>query len=196
MKKLGIVLVCLLTVAQLAFAAGKDGKVKYGKNIFFSGEVDKNVPAGAGSLYLKLDKDSTPEIINGIFRDNIIDDGTVRMTLANGDNAVMEGRFIFVAPVEKDAVTFELILERGTIKVSGETYTVPTNISFVVAPDEFLGVSYRSNDSFYTTMTKKGSKAISYGPVRSAGSDFGAQMAKRDSLRIGADMYYPLAGGL
>lgn len=196
MKKLGIVLACMLAVAQMAFAAPKDGKVKYGKNIYFSGEVEKNVPAGAGALYLKVDKDSSPEVVNGIFRDNIIDDGTVRMTIANGDVAVMEGRFIFVAPVEKDAVAFELILERGTIKVGGETYTVPTNISFVVAPDEFLGVSYRTNDTFYTTMRKKGSNAISYGPVRSAGSDFGAQMAKVDSLRIGADMYYPLSGGL
>lgn len=196
MKKLGIVLACVLAIAQLALAAPKDGKVKYGKNIFFSGEVDKNIPAGAGALYVKLDKDSSPEIVNGIFRDNIIDDGTVRMTLANGDVAVMEGRFIFVAPVEKDAVAFELILERGNIKVGGETYTVPTNISFVVAPDEFLGVSFRSNDTFYTTMRKKGSSAIAYGPVRSAGSDFGAQLAKIDSLRIGADMYYPLSNGL
>ncbi|MCR5408747.1 MAG: hypothetical protein K6E61_06555 [Bacteroidales bacterium] len=196
MKKLGIVLACMLAVAQLAFAAPKDGKVKYGKNIYFSGEVDKNIPAGAGALFIKADKDASPEIVNGIFRDNIIDDGTVRMTLANGDVAVMEGRFIFVAPVEKDAVTFELILERGTIKVGGETYTVPTNISFLVSPDEFLGISYRTNDTFYTTMRKKGSPAISYGPIRSAGSDFGAQLAKVDSLRIGADMYYPLAGGL
>lgn len=196
MKKLGIVFACLLAVAQLSLAAPKDGKVKYGKSLYFSGEVDKNVPAGAGALYLKLDKDSSPEIINGIFRDNIIDDGTVRMTLANGDVAIMSGRFLFVPPVEKDAVAFELIMERGEIKVGGETYTVPTNISFVVAPDEFLGVSYRTNDSFYTSMRKKGSPAVTYGQVRSAGSDFGAQIAKVDSLRIGSDMYYPLSGGL
>ena len=196
MKKLGIVFACMLAVAQLVFAAPKDGKVKYGKNIYFSGEVEKNIPAGAGALYVRLDKDSSPEIVNGIFRDNIIDDGTVRMTIANGDVAIMEGRFIFVPPVEKDAVTFELILERGSIKVGNETFTVPTNISFVVAPDEFLGVSFRTNDTFYTTVRKKGSPAISYGPVRSAGSDFGAQLAKVDSLRIGADMYYPLPNGL
>ena len=195
MKRLGIVLACMLAVAQFAFAAPKDSKVKYGKNIYFSGEVDKNIPAGAGALYVKLAKDPT-EIVNGIFRDNIIDDGTVRMTLANGDIAVMEGRFIFVAPVDKDATTFELILERGSIKVGTDTYSVPTNISFVVAPDEFLGISYRTNDTFYTTMRRKGSAAITYGPVRSAGSDFGAQIAKVDSLRIGSDMYYPLPSGL
>ena len=196
MKKIGIVLACMLAVAQLAFAAPKESKVKYGKNIYFSGEVDKNLPAGAGALYMKVNKDATPEIVNGIFRDNIIDDGTIRMTLANGGVAVVEGRFIFVAPVDKEATAFELILERGEIKVAGETYTVPTNISFLVAPDEFLGVSYRTNDTFYTAMRKKGSPAITYGSVRSAGSDFGAQIAKVDSLRIGSDVYYPLAGGL
>ena len=196
MKKLGIVLAGLLAISQLMIAAPKETKVKYGKNIYYSGEVDKNLPAGSGALYLKVNKDSTPEIINGIFRDNIIDDGSVRMTLTSGDVAVMEGRFIFVAPTDKDAMTFELILERGEIKVGGETYSVPTNISFLVSPDEFLGVSYRTNDSFYTTMRKKGSSAVTYGLVRSAGSDFGAQIAKIDSLRVGGDMYYPLANGL
>ena len=193
MKRIGILLLALLTLSQAAFAAPKEGKVKYGKNIFFSGEVDKNIPSGAGALYLKIDKDSSPEIINGIFRDNIIDDGTVRMTLANGDVAVIDGRFIFVAPLEKDATSFELILERGEIKVAGETYTVPTNISFTVAPDEFLGISYRSQDSFYTTMRKKGVPGLSYGLVRAPGSDFGAQISKIDSLRINGDMYYPQA---
>jgi len=195
MKKLGIVLAGLVALSQLMIAAPKETKVKYGKNIYYSGEVDKNLPAGAGALYLKVNKDNA-EIINGIFRDNIIDDGTVRMTLSNGDMAIMEGRFIFVAPVDKDASAFELILERGEIKVGGETYTVPTNISFLVSPDEFLGVSYRTNDTFYTTMRKKGSSAITYGMVRSAGSDFGAQIAKIDSLRVGGDMYYPLSNGL
>ncbi|MBO4585927.1 MAG: hypothetical protein J5675_04930 [Bacteroidales bacterium] len=196
MKKFGIVLAGLVALSQLMIAAPKETKVKYGKNIYFSGEVDKNIPAGAGALYLKVNKDSTPEVINGIFRDNIIDDGTVRMTLANGDVAIMEGRFIFVAPLDKEATTFELIFERGTIKVGGETYTVPTNVSFLVAPDEFLGISYRTNDTFYTTMRKKGSNAVAYGLVRSSGSDFGAQIAKVDSLRVGGDMYYPLADGL
>ena len=196
MKKIGIVLAALVVLPQLMFAAPKEAKVKYGKNIYFSGEAEKNIPAGPGSLFLKVNKDSTPEIINGVFRDNIIDDGTVRMTLTNGDVAVMEGRFIFVAPLDKDAMSFELIMERGEIKVGGETYTVPTNISFLVGPDEFLGVSYRTNDTFYTTMRKKGSSAITYGLVRSAGSDFGAQIAKIDSLRVGGDMYYPLSNGL
>lgn len=195
MKKLSLVLACLVALSQLMSAAPKETKVKYGKNIYYSGEVDKNLPAGSGAIYLKVGKDN-PEIINGVFRDNIIDDGSVRMTLTNGDMAIMEGRFIFVAPVDKDASSFELILERGTIKVGGETYTVPTNISFVVAPDEFLGVSYRTNDSFYTTMRKKGSSVITYGLVRSAGSDFGAQIAKIDSLRVGGEMFYPLSNGL
>lgn len=196
MKRIGFILLAMLTLSQAAFAAPKDGKVKYGKNIYFSGEVDKNIPAGAGALYLKVNKDSSPEIINGVFRDNIIDDGSVRMTLANGDVAIMEGRFLFVAPLEKDAMAFELILERGVIKVAGETYTVPTNISFTVAPDEFLGISYRSQDSFYTTMRKKGVPGVSYGLVRAPGSDFGAQISKVDSLHINGEMYYPQANGL
>ena len=196
MKRIGFILLAMLTLSQAAFAAPKDGKVKYGKNIYFAGEVDKNIPAGAGALYLKVNKDSSPEIINGIFRDNIIDDGSVRMTLANGDVAIMEGRFLFVAPLEKDAMAFELILERGVIKVAGETYTVPTNISFTVAPDEFLGISYRSQDSFYTTMRKKGVPGVSYGLVRAPGSDFGAQISKVDSLHINGEMYYPQANGL
>lgn len=196
MKKLGIVLLALLTLSATAFAASKEGKVKYGKNIYFSGDVEKNIPAGAGSLYLRVGKDATPEVINGIFRDNIIDDGSVRMTLANGDVAVMEGRFIFVAPLDKEATSFELIMERGEIKVGGETYTVPTNISFIVSTDEILGIAYRSQDSFYTNMRKKGTPGVTYGLVRSAGSDFGARISKIDSLRINGDMYYPLPNDL
>ena len=200
MKKLGIVLAGLMVLTQFVSAAPKEVKVKYGKNIYYSGEAEKkDLPAGAGALYLTVKvggKDTPTEIVNGIFRGNIIDDGTVRMTLTTGDVAVMEGRFIFVAPEDKAADSFELVLERGVIKVGGETYTVPTNISFLVAPDEFLGVSYRTNDTFYTEMRRKGSSAVTYGMVRSAGSDFGAQIAKVDSLRVGGDMYYPLANGL
>ena len=200
MKKLGIVLASLMVLTQFVSAAPKEVKIKYGKNIYYSGEAEKkDLPSGAGALYLNVKsggKDSAAEIVNGLFRGNIIDDGTVRMTLATGDVAVMEGRFIFVAPEDKAAESFELVLERGTIKVGGETYTVPTNISFLVAPDEFLGVSYRTNDTFYTEMRRKGSSVITYGQVRSAGSDFGAQIAKVDSLRVGGDMYYPLSNGL
>ena len=197
MKKIGIVLAGLLVLTQLLNAAPKETKIKYGKNFYFSGEAMAKAPSGAGAIYMnpKSSKDNPTEIINGLFRGNIIDDGTVRMTLSTGDVAVMEGRFIYIVPDSK-AETLELVFERGVIKVSGETYTVPTNISFLVSPDEFLGVSFRTNDTFYTTMRKKGSNVVTYGLVRSAGSDFGAQIAKVDSLRVGGDLYFPLSNGL
>ena len=196
MKKLGIVLAALMAFSMLMSAAPKETKVKYGKNIYYSGEVDKDLPTGAGAIYLKSGKNASAEVVKGTFHGNIIDDGEARIRLTNGEFALLEGRFIFLAPADKDASSFVLILERGTIIVGDDSFSVPTNISFLVAPDEFLGISYRSNDTFYSCMRKKGSADLTYGPVRNAGSDYGARIEKVDSLRIKGDMYYPLEDGL
>ena len=196
MKRIAFVLCLLVSAIQVSFAAPKESKVKYGKFIVFEGEAEKNTPLGEGALFFRSGKDINFEIVNGVFRDNLITDATISLALKDGETAYFQGSFIFFVPADKEAQYIDLLMESGKIKVSGETFDVPSRIAFKAEIDAEGSFVLESEDSFYTTMVRKGVPGVAYGKVEEPGSLHGARFARTDSLAVGGKMYYPLENGL